>query len=519
MITSGGTATLGLYDNASAIRKKADISYVDSRVVDFQAQVVSLAGGHLGYATLALAQAAQSSLPANTIVEITNDGANNGTYQWDGTTLTKSAYDPLTQAKSYTDDKIALIPIEQINLDDYSFVIKDKNGFPAVGVLLDKNGKPSIYMLNSIFDGLVDRISTKVTSEIALAGVSYRKSPDGSFFIVDKNDRLSWLGMNSQGKPISYTIKCIVEALDQYGYSLTPSSVKSTYQTSTKKAISGPDIVCWGDSMTAGAGGNGTTYPSILKTLMQNAGSTANTYNMGVGGETSPTICARQGGNPFLINVTGGIIPADTSPVTVTLEQIDGQTVRPLLQGAGSFTGLLDGIPGTLNLVEPSGSSASWQADNYYTFARTAAGTQITFDRPKPFYLDVAAPRLGDIHIIWIGQNGPSTARAISDTKAMIQRMQALDKRYLVISKPTSTDADDSLFFAEFGRRFVAARKYLVQYGLQDAGITPTAQDNTDIANGIVPTSLRADAVHWTAQGYTILANLLFNRIKELGWI
>ena len=180
---------------------------------------------------------------------------------------------------------------------------------------------------------------------------------------------------------------------------------------------------------------------------------------------------------------------------------------------------MLDGIHGTLNLVEPSGSSSNWQADNYYTFARTTAGTQITFDRPKPFYLDVAAPRLGDIHIIWIGQNGPSTARAISDAKAIIQHMQALDKRYLVVSKPTSTDADDSLFFAEFGRRFVAARKYLVQYGLQDAGITPTAQDNIDIANGVVPTSLRADAVHWTAQGYTILANILFNRIKELGWI
>lgn len=519
MITSGGTATLGLYDNASEIRKKADITYVDSMVGDFQAQVVSLAGGHKGYATLALAQAAQSSLPTNTIVEITNDGANNGTYQWDGTTLTKSAYDPLTQAKSYTDDQIALIPIEQINLDDYSVVIKDKNGIPAVGVLLDKNGKPSIYMLNSIFEGLVDRIAEKVTLGIESVGVSIQETVDGSCFLVDKNQQLSWFGVGKDGEIPAYTQKCILDLIDSSDFSFVPSFVKSTYQTPTKKVISGPDIVCWGDSMTAGAGGNGTTYPGVLKTLMQNAGSTANTYNMGVGGETSPTICARQGGNPFLINVTGGIIPASTTPVTVTLEQINGETVRPLLQGSTTWTGVLDGIAGVLNLVEPSGSSASWQADNYYTFARTAAGTQITIDRPKPFYLDVAAPRLGDIHIIWIGQNGPSTARAISDAKAIIQRMQALDKRYLVISKPTSTDADDSLFFAEFGRRFVAARKYLVQYGLQDAGITPTAQDNTDIANGIVPTSLRADAVHWTAQGYTILANLLFNRIKELGWI
>lgn len=104
MITSGGTTTLGLYDNASEIRKKADISYVDSIVGDFQAQVVSLAGGHLGYATLALATTASTGLPANTVVEVTNDPttANNGLYLWNGTTLTKSAYDPLTQAKNFT---------------------------------------------------------------------------------------------------------------------------------------------------------------------------------------------------------------------------------------------------------------------------------------------------------------------------------------------------------------------------------------------------------------------------------
>lgn len=108
MITSGGTTTLGLYDNASEIRKKADITYVDSRVGDFQAQVVSLAGGHLGYATLALATTASAGLPANTVVEVTNDPttANNGLYLWDGTTLTKSAYDPLMQAKGYTDEQI-----------------------------------------------------------------------------------------------------------------------------------------------------------------------------------------------------------------------------------------------------------------------------------------------------------------------------------------------------------------------------------------------------------------------------
>lgn len=79
----------------SAITPKADKVYVDNALT-------AIAGGHKAYQTLALAQAAQASLPVNTIVEVTNDSttSNNGTYQWNGTTLTKSAYDPLTQAKA-----------------------------------------------------------------------------------------------------------------------------------------------------------------------------------------------------------------------------------------------------------------------------------------------------------------------------------------------------------------------------------------------------------------------------------
>lgn len=88
-------------------------------------QIATLPIGHKGYATLALAQAAQSSLPANTLVEITNDAttANNGVYLWDGTTLTKSAYDPLTNAKAYVDEKIEI----SLNDPEYVFCISDRD--------------------------------------------------------------------------------------------------------------------------------------------------------------------------------------------------------------------------------------------------------------------------------------------------------------------------------------------------------------------------------------------------------
>lgn len=76
---------------------------------DVDATFSAYVGGRKAYTTLALAQADQANLPINTAVEVTNDptSGNNGTYQWDGTTLTKSDYDPLTQAKEHTDSTLA----------------------------------------------------------------------------------------------------------------------------------------------------------------------------------------------------------------------------------------------------------------------------------------------------------------------------------------------------------------------------------------------------------------------------
>ncbi len=149
--------------------------------------------------------------------------------------------------------------------------------------------------------------------------------------------------------------------------------------------------------------------------------------------------------------------------------------------------------------------------------------------RPSPFYLDYMKDHYSDIHIIWVGQNnGSDQDRAIDDAKAIINKMKVLDKRYLVLSKPVSSteattkserDAVDAKFFAEFGRRFIAIRQYMIEFGLQDAGITATTQDIADIASGTVPTSLRADTVHFTADGYQIVAQQVFNRLNEFGWV
>lgn len=90
--------------NADDVYSK-ELTYTKAEVdTTFAAYV----GGRKGYTTLALAQADQANLAVNTVVDVTNDpvAENNGTYQWNGTTLTKSAYDPLTQAKDYADQTL-----------------------------------------------------------------------------------------------------------------------------------------------------------------------------------------------------------------------------------------------------------------------------------------------------------------------------------------------------------------------------------------------------------------------------
>ena len=58
------------------------------------------------YKTYALMDADKANIPAKSKVTVTNDAidSNNGDWQWDGVVFTKSAYDPLTQAKAYTDN-------------------------------------------------------------------------------------------------------------------------------------------------------------------------------------------------------------------------------------------------------------------------------------------------------------------------------------------------------------------------------------------------------------------------------
>lgn len=286
----------------------------------------------------------------------------------------------------------------------------------------------------------------------------------------------------------------------------------------------GPNIVCWGDSLTAQG------YPAYLQSA---TGRTA--FSAGVGGEQSGAIAARQGGTPFVFLPEGGQIPA-SGGVKVSL--LEPANMWPLLQGAGVpgdgsvLKGTLAGVAGSLTLTQPTTVGPYHQADDYYTFTRDASGAAVPVTRPAPFLSHFAKARRGDIEIFWVGRNNKNEgSRILADIKAMVRNLSAASPNFLVVSvtngrgEGTGTSsyndvkATNDLLSAEYGRRYVNLRKYLVDYGLADAGLTPLQSDLDDQAADIIPGSLRSDAVHFTDAARRVIANYLATRLKEFGWV
>ncbi|AOD21319.1 hypothetical protein IM25_06525 [Rhodococcus sp. p52] len=273
----------------------------------------------------------------------------------------------------------------------------------------------------------------------------------------------------------------------------------------------------FGDSITAAGQGGGIKWHELVSDWL---GIPA--YNPSVPGEAPADIATRQGGLAPALTVTGDSIPATTDPVTVTaISPSTGWiTNAPGNADRGRFVGRLCGVPGTLLHDQSTGA---------WTFTRTTGGTvAIPCPPGSVFRVDESKAHRGDIQTFWGGRNDNSTV--LRDTRSMRAYLTE-PKRFLVFSILTGgADVSGSAghtagtqrnaqLATEFGANYFDMRRYLIDHGLTDAGIPPTAQDTTDIANDTVPTSLRADTVHPNANGHWVIARKVAQLIVDKGWV
>lgn len=227
-----------------------------------------------------------------------------------------------------------------------------------------------------------------------------------------------------------------------------------------------------------------------------------------IGGQTTAQIAARQGGKPALVTLTDGVIPAGTTAAAVS--SVTPQPYSsPAVTTPYSRTGTLAGVHGTLRN----------DGTGVYTFTRTDAGAEVWGWAGMPWIPDVAVARRGDAFIYWAWRNNYTDApEDLFDlTDAMIAYQEDPNRFLLLEILPWDTepigsanrtilDARNQAFADRYPGHWVPAAQFLRGPALSMAGITPTAQDNTDIANGVTPSSLRSDAGHLNATGNAVLA-------------
>lgn len=276
-------------------------------------------------------------------------------------------------------------------------------------------------------------------------------------------------------------------------------------------------VTCWGDSLTAGAGGNSVTYPHVLAERIAQKYRAIPVHNMGIGGENSTTILGRAGAvNVHLYRKI--VVPAKCEPVPVRLCCVGGGGFHPLRQGDGGVNPVeLDGIPGMLSVQQSSIFAPT--SEIRYFFTRSEPGRAEAI--PTGAVLTVANEGKydSDITAIFIGTNGGYTSgrELVEQQKKLIHH-----DRYLVLGLTRGLARDTAKANArmehEFGAHFLDLRTLFCRDGLRLANLPATPGDREDITLGIVPRSLRVDHVHFTAAGYRIIGNAVFDRMDELGF-
>lgn len=131
--------------------------------------------------------------------------------------------------------------------------------------------------------------------------------------------------------------------------------------------------------------------------------------------------------------------------------------------------------------------------------------------------------RFFDVSIIWAGRNNNSSPTTVkADIASMIASLHE-PKQFVVLSIHNSSDepsgsaahtrivALNSDLETLYPSNFLDTREYLISQG---NGTT----DNTDVANDVVPSSLRSDILHLNDAGYLKVAQQIEAFFTSKGW-
>ena len=265
------------------------------------------------------------------------------------------------------------------------------------------------------------------------------------------------------------------------------------------------DLCFWGDSLTAGAGGSGTNYPSVCASEL----GITSFKNCGVGGENANTIACRQGGNSLILK-EGTVSEYSLSELT----DIYRTQCNPLRQGSGSNSVnpiYINGVKCTLSISQTSATDPNAK----YTI--TGYNGKLLAETPVKF---AGCDIKSKITVIFVGQNGPGLAERLSIIDSMISK---INDKYIIMGLSSGSSAsradEEAQMLSKYGVHYFNTRHMLSKYGMNIMNLTPTNSDTIEMNNGEVPSSLRSDSIHLNANGYTALGKMIAQKIRACGYV
>jgi len=291
------------------------------------------------------------------------------------------------------------------------------------------------------------------------------------------------------------------------------------------------EVAAYGDSLTGAA---------TVSAISTNLGRVV--HNRGLGGQYSGHIATRQSGRVLTVTVAGNQIVAGANSVThfngaavvgmASMPSAAQPLSTPSVNTTMNAMVTIAGISGRLVRTASGGPPSTSETYTFTPSAGQSLPAACPADTPMTIWHQ---GDVGRINVFWAGRNDnwatPDTT--LANIASMVATVRAAGhSRFLVMSILNGSSANEAMgqsryvqlraindaLAAAYPSNFFDMRRYLIDSGLAAAGITPTSQDLTDIANDIVPASLRVDPIHLTAAGYGLVGQQVAAFIAGRGW-
>ncbi|MDG9786760.1 hypothetical protein [Acinetobacter johnsonii] len=495
----------------SEIATKSDKTYVDTALAGFTN------GAAKFYSTLAEANADIANIGVKNPVNI-GEIANGGTWYKEtvgSTSLTKSPYDALTQAKAYSDEKLVLKTV-----DGYEIVATTQDG---VQLFATKKGLLDFSPSESVIDVIKTSLDLKV--------------------YVDNSEALKdteIVAITQDGVQLFATKKGLLD------FNPTPELKNEIGSgSSLVKPIS--KIMTSGSSLTAKQGEMTTaldrftlpeTVPyqliSVWEAIQICTGKEV--FNNAVGGQNVFQNAYRQGGRTLKVSVQNNTLPANGSVSLTGWGSFDPLTN----QGFQQLDVKILGIPCLLKREKDASNVTIG-----FSLTRLEPGDPVTIPENTGLVFDIAVKHQNWIQIIEPLQNTevyPSYAQNFDTVKCALDMVTYISKveklseaRFLMLNNTPNTgiplgvqgrvnfDNRNAMLKEYFGDRCVDVCSYITKQAIYDAVhlgylSSVTSDDLDDMQKGLAPRRLMHDGIHYNALGAYLIGRYVSFFIQAKGW-